>query len=148
MDVQQRCSRGARFARLLWPRECSDPGSRCVEAKVHHRASGERMNGKLALLRPRLSAQKQLNLLIHPKAQLASIGPFLTALPVSLAHPQVLNQGVHRPSFIPLATCPPSFHHILTTISKMAARPQNIGIKAIELYFPSQASLSQLRGHT
>ena len=60
-----------------------------ASVKVHHRASGERVNGKLALLRPRLSAQKQLNLLIHPKALLASIGPFLTALPLSLA--QVLN---------------------------------------------------------
>jgi hypothetical protein len=140
---------GSREARLLklafapWVLRLSLCDLLNATAKVHHRASGERVNGKLALLRPRLSAQKQLNLLIHPKALLASIGPFLTALPLSLA--QVLNQCT-PPLIHPLSNLPFPSHHNSQQYQRWLPVPRTLVSRPLSCTSPARQVYSIREG--
>lgn len=59
--------------------------------------------------------------------------------PTSLFNLPILSPFLSSPQHFHFFLCNPHPSHL-----KMASRPQNIGIKAIEIYFPSQVGASSL----
>lgn len=95
---------------LQLPREVWDPGPKIVAdakssgLKVQHRVRPT-CEREIGVVETQESAQIQLNLLIHPKAQIASIGPLSDrTLPLSLAPTppfQVLKPAVKTTPLVP-----------------------------------------------